>query len=226
MRFFYKLSQMKKAIIIGVTGLIGSELLRQLLADSNYSEVKVLARRTTGVIHSKLKEVLINFYDLENYKSEVVGDVLFSTMGTTMKKAGSQAVQYKIDYTYQYNTAKIASDNGVETLVLLSSAGASSKSKVFYSRIKGELDEAVQKLKFTSVAIIRPSMLAGNRKEFRLAEKIVTPIMYAILWLPGIRKFRPIKDVVVAKAMINSVKNKSKIQIIELEDVFKMAKGI
>lgn len=225
MRFFYKLSQMKKAILIGATGLIGSELLRQLLADSNYSEVKVIARRTTGVIHSKLKEVLINFDDLENYKSEIVGDVLFSTMGTTMKKAGSQAVQYKIDYSYQYNTAKIASDNGVETLVLLSSTGASSKSKVFYSRIKGELDEAVQKLKFTSVAIIRPSMLAGNRKEFRLAEKIVTPIMYAILWLPGIRKYRPIKDVVVAKAMINSVKNKSKIQIIELEDVFKMAKA-
>jgi len=216
---------MKKAIVIGATGLIGSELLRQLLADSNYSEVKVLTRRSTGVIHSKLKEVLINFDELDNYKSEVVGDVLFSTMGTTMKKAGSQEVQYKIDYTYQYNMAKLASDNGVKNLVLLSSAGASSKSKVFYSRIKGELDEAVQKLNFDSVAIIRPSMLAGNRKEFRLAEKIFTPIMYGFSWIPGIRKFRPIKDTVVAKAMINSTKTELGVQIIELEDVFKMAKG-
>lgn len=215
---------MKKAILIGATGLIGSELLRQLLADSNYSEVKVLTRRTTGVSHSKLKEVLINFDELEKYKTELVGDVLFSTMGTTLKKAGSQEVQYKIDYTYQYNTAKLASDNGVKNLVLLSSAGANAQSKVFYSRIKGELDEAVQKLNFESVAIIRPSMLAGNRKEFRLTEKILTPIMYAILWLPGIRKYRPIKDTVVAKAMINSTHNTSGVQIIELEDVFNMAK--
>ena len=215
---------MKKAILIGATGLIGSELLRQLLADSNYSEVKVLARRTTGISHLKLKEVLIDFDDLENYKSELVGDVLFSTMGTTMKTAGSQDVQYKIDYSYQYNTAKFASDNGVKQLVLLSSAGASAKSKVFYSRIKGELDKAVQKLKFESVAIIRPSMLAGNRKEFRLAEKIFTPIMYTLLWIPGIRKFRPIKDVVVAKAMINSAFTKEKLEILELEAVFEKSK--
>jgi len=215
---------MKKAILIGATGLIGSELLKQLLADSNYSEVKVLARRSTGVNHSKLKEVLINFDDLESYKSELVGDALFSTMGTTIKKAGSQLVQYKIDYTYQYNTAKIACDNGVKQLVLLSSYGANSESKVFYSRIKGELDEAVQELNFDSVSIIRPSMLAGDRKEFRLAEKILTPIMYALLWIPGIRKYRPIKDVVVAKAMINSLKSSAKRQIIELEDIFKLAK--
>jgi len=214
---------MKKAILIGATGLIGSELLKQLLADSNYSEVKVLARRSTNVNHSKLKEVLINFDDLESYKSELVGDVLFSTMGTTIKKAGSQLAQYKIDYTYQYNTAKLASDNGVKQLVLLSSYGANSESKVFYSRIKGELDEAVQNLNFDAVSIMRPSMLAGDRKEFRLAEKILTPIMYALLWIPGIRKYRPIKDVVVAKAMINSVKKEFKIQILELENIFRVA---
>ncbi len=211
---------MKKAILIGATGLIGSELLRQLLADSTYSEVKVLSRRTTGVNHSKLKEVLIDFDDLDNYKSELVGDVLFSTMGTTIKKAGSQDVQYKIDYTYQYNTAKLTSANGVKQLVLLSSYGANSESKVFYSKIKGELDEAVQKLNFDSVSIIRPSMLVGDRKEFRLAEKMLIPLMYVFSWVPGIRKFRPIKDVFVARAIRNSLKNETKIQIIELEAVF------
>jgi len=215
---------MKKAILIGATGLIGSELLKQLLADSNYSEVKVLARRSTGVNHPKLKEVIINFDNLEKHKSELVGNVLFSTMGTTIKKVGSQDVQYKIDYTYQYKTAQLASDNGVKQLVLLSSYGANFESKVFYSRIKGELDEAVQKLNFETVSIIRPSMLAGDRKEFRLAEKILTPIMYALLWIPGIRKYRPIKDVIVAKAMINSLLKNSKLQIIELEEIFKLAK--
>jgi uncharacterized protein YbjT (DUF2867 family) len=214
---------MKKAILIGATGLIGTQILKQLLDDDNYSQVTVLARRTTGVSHSKLKEVLIDFDDLEKYKSEIVGDVLFSTMGTTKKKAGSEEVQYKVDYTYQFNTAKLASDNAVKQLVLLSSAGASSNSKVFYSRIKGELDEAVQQLNFESVYIIRPSMLTGDRKEFRLAEKLFTPIMYAFSWIPGIRKYRPIKDNVVAKAMINSIKSAKKLQIIELEGVFKMA---
>ena len=189
---------MKKAILIGATGLIGTQLLKQLLSDDNYSEVKVLTRRTTGFTQPKLKELLIDFDDLENYKSEIVGDVLFSTMGTTKKKAGSEAVQYKIDYTYQYNTAKLASDNGVKQLVLLSSYGANTTSKVFYSRIKGELDEAVQQLNFESVNIIRPSMLVGDRKEFRLAEKLFTTIMYAFAWIPGIRKYRPLKDVVVA----------------------------
>lgn len=215
---------MKKAILIGATGLIGTQLLNQLLNDDNYSEVKVLARRTTGMSHSKLKEVLIDFDDLENYRAEIVGDVLFSTMGTTKKKAGSEDVQYKIDYTYQYNAAKFASDNGVKQLVLLSSFGANSKAKVFYSRIKGELDEAVQQLNFESVCIIRPSMLAGNRKEFRLAEKLFTPIMYAFSWVPGIRKYRPIKDVVVAKAMINSTLTNTKLEILELEAVFEKAR--
>ena len=215
---------MKKAILIGATGLIGTQLLKQLLSDDNFLQITVLTRRTTGVTHPKLKEILIDFDDLENYKSDIVGDVLFSAMGTTKKKAGSEEVQYKIDYTYQYNTAKLASDNGVKQLVLLSSAGANHKSKVFYSRIKGELDGAVQKLEFESVSIIRPSMLTGNRKEFRWVEKIFTPIMYAFAWVPGIRKFRPIKDVVVAKAMLNSTLNNSKLEILELEDVFKKAK--
>ncbi len=110
-------------------------------------------------------------------------------------------------------------------MILLSSYGANSKSKVFYSRIKGELDEAVQKLNFERVSIIRPSMLAGDRKEFRLAEKMLIPLMYVFSWVPGIRKFRPIKDVVVARAIRNSLKNETKIQIIELEAVFKMAKS-
>lgn len=217
---------MKKAILIGATGLIGSELLRQLLADSNYSEVMVLSRRKTGVTHVKLKEILLDFDNLTDYKSELIGDVLFSTMGTTIKKAGSQKVQYKIDYTYQYTAARIAADNGIKQLVLLSSAGANAESNVFYSRIKGELDEVVQRLNFNSVAIIRPSMLVGNRKEFRLAEKVFTPIMYAFSWIPGIRKYRPIKDTIVAKAMINSAHNESGTQLIELEGVFKMAKGM
>ena len=214
---------MKKAILIGATGLVGSKLLELLLSSSNYSEIKVLTRRKTGIQNRKLKEVIINFDDVEKFKEEITGDVLFSTMGTTIKKAGSQDNQYKIDYTYQYMTAKIAADNGVKHLVLLSSAGANAKSKVFYSRIKGELDEAVQKLNFEGVNIIRPSMLAGERKEFRLGERFLTPLMYAFSWVPGLRKYRPINDVVVAKAMINSIMVNAS-DVFELEEVFSLSK--
>ncbi|MBK6951260.1 MAG: NADH-quinone oxidoreductase subunit F [Crocinitomicaceae bacterium] len=168
--------------------------------------------------------IQVNFDEIEKYKSEISGDVLFSTLGTTLKTAGSKDAQYKIDFDYQFNVAKIASDNGVKNLVLLSSAGANSKSYIFYSRMKGELDEAVQKLKFDHVSIIRPSMLVGKREEFRLSEKIFTPLAYIVNIIPFARKYRPIKDSIVAQAMINAVKsNQSAYKIYELGDVFKLS---
>lgn len=214
-----------KAILIGATGLIGKALLKQLLEDDFFTEVKVLTRRATGVSHVKLIESVVDFDQIKNSANELKGDVLFSTLGTTLKTAGSKERQYEIDYGMQYNSAKIARENGVQNLVLLSSVGANSKSSVFYSRIKGELDEAVKELGFESVAIIRPSMLAGDRKEFRLSEKIFTPLMYAFSWVPGIRKYRPIKDVTVAGAMIRALKKNDKAyRIYELEEVFDLAK--
>ena len=215
---------MKKAILIGATGLIGKALVRALTEDTDYSEVLLIARKKIENLPAKFKLIQINFDEIEKYKNEMTGDVLFSTLGTTLKTAGSKEAQYKIDFDYQFNVAKITSENGVKNLVLLSSAGANSKSSIFYSRMKGELDEAVQKLKFDHVSIIRPSMLVGKREEFRLSEKIFTPVMYILYIIPFARKYRPIKDAVVAKAMINAVKaNESHYKIYELGDVFKLA---
>lgn len=215
---------MLKAILIGATGLIGKELLNQLLSNSIYSEIRIFTRRSTGISHPKLKEFIINFDELEKAKEDIKGDVLFSVLGTTMKTAGSKKVQYNIDFGYQYNTAKIASENNVGSYVLLSSIGADSKSAVFYSRMKGELDEAVKDLSFDHVSILRPSMLEGNRDEFRWAEKMFTPIMKAAVLIPCWKKYRPIKDVTVAKAMINAVKeNESKYMVYESNHVFLLA---
>ena len=214
-----------RAILIGATGLIGKALLKELLSDNSYTEVRVLTRRTTGAHHDKLTEDLIDFDQIKDSGLELKSDVLFSTLGTTMKTAGSKERQWAIDYDMQFNAAQLASDAGTQKLVLLSSAGATAKSKIFYSRMKGELDEAVQKLNFDQVSIIRPSMLAGKREEFRWAEKIFTPLMYAFAWIPGIRKYRPIKDVTVAKAMINASKEQVKnYAIYELKGVFDLAK--
>lgn len=214
-----------KAILIGATGLIGRALLNELLLDDSYTEVHVLTRRSTGVKHDKLIEELVDFGTINSSGLVLKSDVLFSTLGTTLKTAGTKERQWEIDFDMQYNTAQLASIAGTEKLVLLSSAGANAKSKVFYSRMKGELDEAVQKLKYEQVSIIRPSMLAGKRAEFRWTEKIFTPIMYAFSWVPGIRKYRPIRDVIVAKAMINASKNQNeKYKIYELQAVFTLAK--
>lgn len=214
-----------KAILIGATGLIGRALLHELLQDDAYSEIKVLTRRATGVEHAKLTEELINFDQIKSSIIVLKADVLFSTLGTTIKTAGTKERQWEIDFDMQFNTAELASKAGTKKLVLLSSAGANSKSNVFYSRMKGELDEAAKALDFKHVSIIRPSMLAGKREEFRWVEKIFTPIMYAFSWVPGIRKYRPIKDVIVAKAMINASKGQEKkYAIYELQGVFDLAK--
>ncbi len=214
-----------KAVLIGATGLIGRALLKELLLDDSFSEVKVLTRRSTELKHVKLSEEIVDFDQIKSSEVALNFDVMFSTLGTTIKTAGTKERQWEIDYDMQFNTAELASNAGTRKLVLLSSAGANAKSKVFYSRMKGELDEAVQNLKFKQVSIIRPSMLAGNREEFRWVEKIFTPIMYAFSWVPGIRKYRPIKDVIVAKAMMNAAKNQEKsYAVYELQGVFDLAK--
>jgi len=215
-----------KAILIGATGLIGKALLKVLLKDKKVESVLVVSRRSTGEQHPKLKEELVDFDHLEQHQSIFQGDVLFSTLGTTLKTAGSKERQWEIDYDIQYNAAKFSAINGVAQMVLLSSAGADAKSKMFYPRMKGQLDEDIQDLGFDQVKIIRPSMLAGDRQEFRWSEKIFTPIMYAFSWIPGIRKYRPIKDHIVAQAMLNASQLKAdKPLFIELENIFRLAKN-
>lgn len=195
--------QPKTAIVIGATGLVGSHLLQQLLDDHRYSKVLVLHRRSTGIIHPKLEERIIDFDEPDTWNNLVKGDHLFSALGTTMIKAGSEEAQYRIDYTYQYNVAKIAAQNNVTGCALVSSIGARSDSKNFYLRMKGELDEAVQDLGFESLAIFKPSFLDGDREEFRFGEKVGILFAKLFSWIPSIRKYRPVKAEIVAKAMID-----------------------
>lgn len=214
------------AVVIGATGLIGKQLVNLLLSDNLYTEVKVFVRRSTGVTHPKLKEYIINFDELDTYKSEITGDILFSVLGTTLKTAGSKTIQFKIDYGYQFNMAEFAAENGVSKLVLLSSIGADKNAKMFYPQMKGQLDEDVKGLGFEQVSILRPSMLEGNREEFRWAEKLFTPIMKAAILVPCWKKYRPIKDVIVAKAMINAVhENDLAFHTYESNQIFLLAKS-
>ena len=162
----------KVANIIGSTGLVGHQLLTQILDHPEFEKVRIFVRRASGISHPKLEEQLIDFDLPESWKHLVKGDVLFSTLGTTIKTAKTKENQYRVDYTYQYEFAKAASDNGVPAYLLVSSMGANPQSSVFYSRMKGELEDAIAKLPFRKLVIIRPSILDGDRQEKRAGEKV------------------------------------------------------
>ena len=210
---------MKTAIVIGSTGLVGTQLISQLLEISDYSEVISLVRRKSGIEHLKLTEHVVDFDRPNSWNELVKGDVLFSTMGTTIKTAVTQANQFKVDYTYQYETARIASENGVPVYVLVSSAGANAKSFVFYSRIKGKLEDDVKKLPFKTVQILQPGPLDGDRKEDRKAEKQSLKFIYFLNKIGLFKKYRPIQGYEVARFMI-AVVEKPNSGVYKLDELF------
>lgn len=213
-----------KALIIGATGLIGSELTKLLLATDIYSEIVIFTRRSTGISHPRLKEYQIDFNKPEEWKEHVRGFVLFSALGTTIKKAKTKENQYRIDYSFQYEFARIAAQNDVKHYVLVSSSGADPNSRFFYPKIKGELEEAVLQLDLPNITILRPSLLLGKRTEKRMGESIAQRLMPAITRFI-FRKYRPIPAKTVARAMLNESLRPSGRKVYEADEIFKLAEG-
>ena len=160
-----------KALIIGSTGATGSELTKQLLEQEEFTEVHVFVRNVPKINHPKLNVHKVNFNEIITCSEKLKGDVLFLAMGTTLKTAGSKEAQYKVDVTYQFETAKAAADNNVPKLILVSSVGANHKSIFFYPKIKGLLEEMVKKLNFKSIYILRPPVLNRGEAMMRATEK-------------------------------------------------------
>ena len=193
----------KTALVIGASGLVGQQLVAQLLDYSEFEKVKIFVRRKSGWSHPKLEEEVVDFDKAESWAHLLKGDVAFSTMGTTIKTAGTKENQYRVDFTYQYEFAKTAAQNGVSTYILVSSMGANAKSTVFYSRMKGELDEAVSKLNFLKTIIFRPSILDGNRQEKRAGEKVGL-VLSRFLTRFILKRYQPTPVDILAKKMIES----------------------
>lgn len=216
-------TQGKTAIVVGATGLVGSYILQLLLSDDRYGKVLVFHRRKTGVAHPKLTEHVIKFDELNIWRHLVKGDELYSALGTTIKKAGNQNAQWKIDYDHQLDLAKAAASNGVSCYALVSSLGASKGNKNFYLNMKGRLDKEVKKIGFKKVIIVRPSFLKGDRSESRFWEKagIIAANIFTIL--PPLKKYKPIHAREVATAMINGLNEASTQTIYEGEEVFELA---
>ncbi len=210
------------ANVIGASGLVGQELVNQLLLSPDYEKVRVFVRRLSKMNHPKLDEIQIDFDLQETWSPLVQGDVLFSTLGTTIKTAKTKENQYRVDFTYQYEFAKAAADNGVGAYVLVSSMGVDPKSSVFYSRMKGELEEAVAKLKFRKLVIFRPSILDGDRKEERPGEKIGLVISRFVTRFM-LKKYKPTQVNVLAAKMIRmSVDRTEGFHLVEGAEIFEI----
>jgi len=193
---------MKKAIVIGATGMVGSQLIQLLIENKEYSEIVSLVRRESGVKDPKLKEYIINFDEPEKWSNYVTGDVLFSALGTTIGQAKTKAAQYKVDVTYQLTVAQIAAKN-------------------FYLKMKGELEKSIHTLPFETISILRPGLLAGNRIQNRPTEKISFIILNALNKLGLFKRYRPIQASLVAEAMDKASKQ-TESATYTLDEVFKL----
>ena len=210
-----------KALVIGATGAVGKDLVQQLSEDSSFERVDIFVRREVKIPAVKVVAHVVDFDHPETWADQLKGDVLFSCLGTTIRAAGSQDAQWKVDYTYQYEAAKAAKANGVKTYVLVSSVGANAKSKVFYTKMKGALDEAVQELGFEGCFILRPPSLIRKGSD-RFGEKVGIVALKAFNTIGLMRSFTPMPTEAVAAAMIRLTKSgRQGVEIINSQDILK-----
>jgi uncharacterized protein YbjT (DUF2867 family) len=198
----------RTALVVGATGLVGGHCLNYLLKDDKYHRIVTLTRRNLILENPKLVQHTIDFDRLENNTDHIKADDIFCCLGTTIKKAGSQEAFRRVDYHYPLQIAKLAIKNGVRQFLLISSLGANKKSKIFYNRVKGEIEAAIREIPFYGIQIFRPSLLVGERAETRTGEKVgefflkmVKPVL-----IGNWKKYRAITAVNVAKAMVEIAK--------------------
>lgn len=211
-----------KALVLGATGAIGKDLVGLLLNDPAVERVDIFVRREVNIPSAKLVVHVVDFDHPEQWADNLSGDILFSTLGTTIRAAGSQDAQWKVDYTYQYNAAKAARENGVPTYVLVSSVGANAKSGVFYTRMKGALDDAVLELGFPGCFILRPPSLIRKGSD-RFGEKAGIVALRAFNAIGLMRAWKPMPTEAVASAMLRLAKSGRKgTEIVDAQEILKI----
>lgn len=214
-----------KALLIGATGATGKELLPLLLADPAFSRVDVFARRPPSVQHEKLRVHIVDFADVAGWREQVQGDVLFSCLGTTLKAAGSQDAQWQVDYQAQYNVARAAQANGVNALVLVSSAQADPQSRWFYPRMKGQLETDVATLGFAKLLIFRPPLLERAGSD-RTGEVWALNIIKGLNTLGLLKNQRPLPTPQLAQALLQAFQTASVgMRVYEAADIRQLLRG-
>lgn len=188
----------------GASGLVGGHCLRRLLATGLHEHVVAFVRGPLNVVHKRLEQRTIDYERLGRMSAFPRGQDVFCCLGTTLKKAGSEAAFLKVDYEYVVRLAETSLRTGADHFYLVSAVGADPKSRVFYSRVKGEAEDSVAKLGFAGLHIFRPSFLVGHRPNKRLGEEfgIAAARLFSIALVGPARKYRPIKADTVACAMV------------------------
>ncbi|ADY53564.1 nucleoside-diphosphate-sugar epimerase [Pseudopedobacter saltans DSM 12145] len=192
-------------IVLGSNGLVGSLLLDILLKSHQYSYITVFVRKQLEIEHQKLNQIITDFKDLESLREHIHGDILFSCLGSTQKKTPNKEDYIFVDITIPSFFADMASRKGLKQIHLVSAVGASSASPLFYNKIKGQLEDFIKETEIPSINIYQPSLILGNRNEFRLGEKITSFLIKVIdpLLVGSFKKYRSTKALDIAKAMYN-----------------------
>jgi uncharacterized protein YbjT (DUF2867 family) len=221
---------MRTAVVLGASGLVGGHLLRQLRDDSAYSAVTLLTRRPLGLQGGTVREAVVNFELPESFRALVAVDDVFCCLGTTMKKAGSEEAFRKVDFEAPLAVAREARAAGAGQYLIVTAVGADPKSRVFYSRVKGEVESALRALEFPrGVKIFRPSMLVGDRNEPRPAERMAMAVMRATrpVFVGAMARYRAIDASAVARAMVRAAIEPSTtpaVEVYEGERLFALAR--
>jgi uncharacterized protein YbjT (DUF2867 family) len=202
---------MRRAIVLGSSGFVGSYLLQALLDSPDYARITAIVRKPLPISHAKLNVLIGDYHTLADLRSEIQGDDLFITLGTTRKNSPNQAEYYEVDHDYPVLAARIAKENGVKSVFVVTAVGADLKSAFLYTRTKGEVERDLLQLHFEHTHIFRPSMLMGNRKEKRPMEKTLMGIWR---WLSPLLvgkadRYRGITGEALAGAIVNSARNQS-----------------
>ena len=209
-----------KALIIGATGATGKDLVTQLLADDTYSQVHCFVRKPLTLTHPKLHAHVVDFENPEAWADLLRGDVAFSCLGTTLAAAGSKEAQWRVDYDYQYNFAELCHNNGVPTFVRVSAAGAKAPSKLFYNRMKGQLEDAIKALGFARLLIFQPSVLVRKGSD-RKGEQFGLKMIVFLNKLGLFKRYRPMPTAILAQKMRKEVATAPKgVHTFTLDEIF------
>ena len=207
--------------MLGATGLIGSFLLGRLLDSPRYSRVDVLARRAVAISNPKAVVEVVKFENLQGHHSNA--EDIYCCLGTTIKQAGSQQAFRRVDYDYPVALARAAARDGAKRLLVVSALGADAQSKIFYNRVKGEMEEAVRAAGVARTFFFRPSLLSGPRAEPRMGERVGLVIGAALGPLLG--KYRPIHADLVAAAMLRAAGRDLPAQVFESSQIRLLAQS-
>ena len=209
-------SDKRTALVIGGSGLVGKEVISELIASDKYTEVIALTRKPLDWAHPKLSSVVFDFDHPDD--AAVCADDIFCCLGTTMKKAGSKDAFYRVDYTYPVEIAQLGFQNGAKRFAIVTAMGSDSKSIFYYNRVKGDVETTLKNIGFEALLIFRPSLLLGKRSESRVGEQIGEALSKLLRPLiPS--KYRAIEAYKVAKAMVTITASNVKGTLVYESDV-------